>query len=290
MTPLIYSDGAFAESAAIPADDHGALYGAGFFETFRTRDGAPVRLEKHLVRLHAACERLGIRIPDTALAASHAPERWRPVVSRLLEANGLKDGVFRLTLTAGAHPAPLGAGEYLHPRERLAVRALPPEPPAGGIVLHRLNTTRDTGEWRPRPKSLNYLNTLLAARELVTLREHPADEGLMLDASGSVSEAVFANLFWVRDGVVYTPHEDTGCLPGVGRARLLTQLRRSGVPVEEVSAGVDALTWADAVATVSCVRGVVPVARITDVAGEPYWKSGDAAGAALEPLVRAFAG
>lgn len=288
MNTLIYADGAFVESATIPADDHGALYGAGFFETFRTRGGVPIRLEKHLARLHAACERLGIRIPDAALASSHAAEKWRPIVARLLEANGLEDGVFRLTLTAGVHPAPLGAGEYLHPHERLAVRALPPAPPAGGVVLHRLNTTRDTGEWRPRPKSLNYLNTLLAARELATLRDHPADEGLMLDAAGNVSEGVFANIFWVRDGVVFTPHEDTGCLPGIGRLRLLTQLRRTGVPVEEVSAGVDALTWADAVAMVSCVRGVVPVARITDVAGEAYWKSGDAASVALAPLVRAF--
>ncbi len=288
MNTLIYSDGIFTESAVIPADDHGALYGAGFFETFRTRDGVPVRLEKHLARMHVACERLGIRIPDAALASSHAPGRWNPVIARLLDSAGLKDGVFRLTLTAGVHPAPLGSGEYLHPHERLAVRALPPSPPSGGVVLHRLNTSRDTGEWRPRPKSLNYLNTLLAARELSTLRGHPADEGLMLDAAGNVSEGVFANIFWVREGVVFTPHEDTGCLPGIGRARMLTQLRRAGVPVEEVSVGVEALTFADAVAMVSCVRGVVPVARITDVPGDSYWKSGDGSVVALAPLIVAF--
>jgi 4-amino-4-deoxychorismate lyase len=288
MNPLIYSDGNFSETATISADDHGALYGAGFFETFRTRGGVPVRLEKHLARLHAACERLGIRIPDAALASSHASEKWTPVIGRLLAAAGLKDGVFRLTVTAGEHPAPLGSGEYLHPHERLTVRAFPPAPPAGGVTLHRLNTLRDTGEWSPRPKSLNYLNTLLAARELATLRDHPADEGMMLDARGHVSEGVFANILWVREGVVFTPREDTGCLPGIGRAHLLARLREAGVKVAEVAAGVDALTWADAVAMVSCVRGVVPVARITDVAGEPYWKSGDTFEAALAPVIRAF--
>ena len=149
-------------------------------------------------------------------------------------------------------------------------------------------TRRDTGEWRPRPKSLNYLNSLLAARELAPLRRHPADEGLMLDDAGRVSEGVFSNVFWSRAGVVFKPHENTGCLPGIGRARLLSGLRTAGVRVEEVETGPAALRDADAVAMVSCVRGVVPVAGIFSPDSKVYWESGDVTSVALRPLQLAF--
>lgn len=284
---LLYADGRFADEAPLRHDDHAALFGAGFFETFRTRDGAPLRLEAHLARLHAACERIGVRIPDSALAASSDPGRWRAVIASLLDAHKLRDGVFRLTLTAGENAAPLGAGDYATPHERLTCRALPAEAPPGGITLHLLATPRDTGEWRPRPKSLNYLNSLLAARELAPRRTHPADEGLLFDAGGRVCEGVFTNLFWVRGKVVFTPHENTGLLPGVGRAHLLHRLRADGVPVEEVEAGVEELARADAVATVGSVRGVTPVARILGAGGAPVWRAAnDAAG--LRALLRAW--
>lgn len=289
MSSQIYSNGNFSESATIPAYDHGVLFGAGFFETFRTRNGVPVRLAAHLTRLHAACDRIGIRIPETHLAASSASERWAPALAALLEAHGLTDGVFRLTLTAGPNPAPLGAGIYEAPQEILTCRALPPEAPAEGITLHRLDTVRDTGEWSPRPKSLNYLNTLLAARELAPHRRHPADEGLICDARGFMSEGVFSNLFWVKTGVVFTPHESTGCLPGIGRAHLLTKLRASGVRVEESESSPTALLHADAIAMVSCVRGVVPVARVVDSDGVPYWEPGDDSAGELERLITVFA-
>ncbi len=287
MSALSHVDGAFSEAPVISADDHAALFGAGFFETFRTRDGVPQRLDSHLARLHAACGRIGIRIPDTALAASADSARWAPVVAALLEANGLRDGVFRLTLTAGENPAPLGTGDYTAPHERLTCRALPAEAPPGGVTLHLLATPRDTGEWRPRPKSLNYLNSLLAARELAPRREHPSDEGLLFDASGRVCEGVFTNLFWVRGKVVFTPHEDTGLLPGVGRAHLLRNLRAAGIAVEEVAVGFEELAHADAVATVGSVRGVTPVARIVGAGGVPVWRADNAA-AGLRTLLRAW--
>lgn len=287
MSALSYADGAFTEAPVISADDHAALFGAGFFETFRTRDGVPLRLDAHLARLRAACERIGIRIPDTALAASADAGRWAPVIAALLDAHHLRDGVFRLTLTAGENPAPLGTGDYAAPHERLTCRALPADAPPGGITLHLLATPRDTGEWRPRPKSLNYLNSLLAARELAPRREHPSDEGLLFDADGRVCEGVFTNLFWVRGKVVFTPHESTGLLPGVGRAHLLHRLRADGIPVEEVEAGFEELAHADAIATVGSVRGVTPVARILGAGGTPVWQAtNDAAG--LRTLLRTW--
>lgn len=262
MDPLLYADGEFRNAFPISSDDHGALYGAGFFETFRTRDGEPVRLSAHLARLRGACRRIGIRIPDTFLASGDAPARLRPVVRRLLEAQGLSDGVFRLTVTAGPGASPADGGDYAAPREILSCRPLPPEAPPGGVALRLLETVRDTGEWRPRPKSLNYLNSLLASRELAPLRRTPSDEGLLLDACGRVSECVFRNIFWVTGGVVVTPHEDTGALPGVGRAHLLAGLHRLGVPTMEAGVGPAELVRADTVAVVSCVRGVTPVNEI----------------------------
>lgn len=256
--------------AALAADDHAVLYGAGFFETFRTREGRPVRLSAHLARLRAACDRLGVRLPADALAASDDAGRWAAAAVRLLAQAGLEDGVCRLTVAAGPCAGPPGASDYTAPTEWLTVRPPPPVAPEAGVTLHLLDTVRDTGEWRPRPKSLNYLNSLLAARELAPRRRHPADEGLLCDARGRVAEAVFSNVFWVReDGVVETPHEDTGALPGVGRAAVLSGLRRAGIAVCEVTVAPEALARARCAYLVSSVRGVVAVGSLAGRDGRP---------------------
>ena len=67
------------DEPAVHADDEAVLRGRAAFETMRVYGGVPFRLEAHLVRLAASCERIGVEPPDpdearelAALALSHA--------------------------------------------------------------------------------------------------------------------------------------------------------------------------------------------------------------------------
>ena len=53
------------QEAVISVYDHGFLYGMGLFETFRTYEGKPYLLERHLKRLAEGCRSIGIQyVPD----------------------------------------------------------------------------------------------------------------------------------------------------------------------------------------------------------------------------------
>ena len=56
----------------VPALDRGLQYGDGLFETVRCEQGGLRWFGRHLARLGAGCERLGIAMPDGALLRSEA--------------------------------------------------------------------------------------------------------------------------------------------------------------------------------------------------------------------------
>jgi len=105
----VYLDGAFvtAEEARVAAGDTAVLFGHGLFETFRARRGAVYLLDRHLARLRAGAETLGIE-PPAELAGLAA------IVRELSERCAFEEARVRLTLTAGAEGGRLA---QRHPRQ-----------------------------------------------------------------------------------------------------------------------------------------------------------------------------
>src|SRR5205823_3162105 len=110
------SDGIFEEAdARVSPLDHAILTGDGVFETLKVEAGVPFALRRHLERLSRSALGLGLDVPDLELV--------RKAVAEVLTANGLADGVVRITLTGG--PAPLGS-ERGTAGPTLIVAAAPP--------------------------------------------------------------------------------------------------------------------------------------------------------------------
>ncbi|QYM78508.1 aminotransferase class IV [Horticoccus luteus] len=264
-TALVYVNGELrpAGETALPLSDQGVLYGAGFFETFRTSGGRAHHWRYHQRRLAAACATAGLTWPQRALAADE--ERLAEVVAELLRAAGAVDAVFRYTITAGAADG--------GPAEFLTLRALPAAAPVEGIAVRVLRLRRDNGEWLPRPKSLNYANAWLGARELARRAATPHDEGVFLAREHAfVVEGTRQNIVWVRDGRLCFPDPALGAVAGTALAWALEQ----GVPGEAVRATVAELAGAEAVAVLNAVRGVTPVAELRgedDAVWRSEWRS-----------------
>lgn len=256
----VYFDGAIrrADEARFAADDHGVLFGFGFFESFRTSGGRPHLLARHWGRLDAACARAGLALPGHFLARDRG--RLVDVLRELLARHARPEAVFRYTVTAGA-PSP--DQTYAQPVELLTLRPLPPAPRPEGVALRVLALARDSGEWSPRPKSLNYANALLGAQELRRRGVRPDDEGLFLDRDGFVVETPRQALAWVRDGKLCFPDASVGALASTGLAWACEQVPASAA----VRATVDDLLRAEAVMAVNAVRGVTPVREL--------WNAGD---------------
>ncbi|WP_128099778.1 aminotransferase class IV [Paenibacillus sp. DCT19] len=251
-------------AAVIPVTDHGFLYGLGLFETFRTYRGVPFLLEQHLERMAAGCHELGIPFTVT-------PAEVTDWIQRLLQANELEDAYVRYTISAGEAPLGLPSGDYIQPNHILMAKELPPLSPSlyeQGKMLQCLTTPRNTPEGNVRFKSLHYMNSILAKRELNGYgAPTQGAEGLQLTRSGYVAEGIVSNVFWMMQGVLCTPAIETGILPGITRAVVLQLALQQGIPCKEGLFRWDELLQADEVFLTGSVTELVPVTALRDQHG-----------------------
>jgi branched-chain amino acid aminotransferase len=211
--------------------------GDGVFETVKVVGGRPFALGRHLARLRASAAALGLPEPDDE-------ELRARVAAAVAEAAPL----MRVRLT------------WAFPGVAVAVAA-PTQPPAAAAYVV-------TSPWpRNERGPLSGHKTTAYADEVVALahaREQGADEALLADQRGRLSEGTASNVFYVVDGELRTPSLATGCLPGITRALVLEWWGavETDAPLAEVRRG------ASEVFLTSSLRDVQPVRRWDDGALE----------------------
>jgi len=239
--------------AAVPAADRGFLYGDGLFETVRVYGGRAFRLAEHWARLASSAAFLGLPPPP-------APA---PVVTGLVDANRAPDAVVRFTWTRGPLPAGPRPGPAGRPLLLATLRPLPAD----------LADRRDRGmEARTLPwplrarglplqghKTLAYLDSVLALG-----RVPPGAEPLLTTTEGHLAEGATSNLFWIREDRLFTPHPDTGCLPGIAREVILRLARAAGLRLDEGFYEPRHLVESDEAFLTNSVVEVVPLVSVDD--------------------------
>lgn len=234
-----------SENAQISIFDHGYLYGVGLFETFRTYNGFPFLLGEHLKRLELGCQQVGMHWrKDIA--------RLQEQISHLLKYNQVQDGYFRYNVSAGAHPIGLPAEVYTDLTEALFMKELPA--PVSAKKLVTVETRRNTPEGSFRLKSHHYLNNIVAKREAP-----PDAEGVFLTSSGKVAEGIVSNIFFVKQGVLYTPSLSTGILNGITRNFILKMAQKLQLEVEQGEYDLSQAKDADEVFVTNSIQEIVPI-------------------------------
>jgi branched-chain amino acid aminotransferase len=168
----------------------------------------------------------------------------------------LTRGVGELTYDVGATPQP-----------SLIIIAKPLEEPparveADGIRISLVPILRNhPGSVNPIIKSNNLLNNAIAMQEA---NRHGAEEALMCNYRGELSECSQSNFFLVRGGVVLTPPSDAGLLEGITRAFLFEIGREDGIEVREDTLFPADLAAADEAFITGTTREISPVVRVDD--------------------------
>lgn len=246
-------------AASVPATDRGLNYGDGLFETIRVHAGGVPLLARHLDRLRAGCTRLGLPYPGDETIREDA---------RVLLAGGMAEGVLRIVLTRGD-----GGRGYAPPEDATGRRIASLHPlPAGlerrmilGVCDTRLGASPALGGL----KHLGRLEQVLAARETAAAGW---DEGLMLDASGCVVAGTRHNLFYWRDGGLYTPPLQAAGVAGVMRALVLENMVAAGIPGGETPLRYDELHAIDGMFLCNAVAGLRAVGCLD---GRPAGEGGE---------------
>jgi 4-amino-4-deoxychorismate lyase len=238
------------EEAVISPYDHGFMYGLGAFETFRTYNGFPYLIDEHIDRLQEALKELNI---SAVINKEHVIE----MVQTLLQKNKLEDAYFRLNVSAGNGDIGLQTDPYENPVVILYTKPLP-QSIASAKELVLLNTVRNTPEGKQRLKSHHYLNSILGKREL---KDPAGQEGMFLTEEGFISEGTVSNLFWFKDGTLFTPGLSTGILNGITRKWVLNASEKMNIPFETGNYKINELHNADEVFLTNSIQELIPVNR-----------------------------
>lgn len=252
-----------AREAAVSPLNRGYLYGDAIYEVWRTYDGVLFAWDEHWRRLQRSAAALHLELPWTAEFMLAEIKRTASAWRRQTGQGG--ELYVRLQVTRGGGPIGLDPGLADRPDFVLLVqpnRGLPPEKLAHGYVLSIEHTLRRNPPEALNPawKTGNYLNNVLCLR---AARARGADDVLMLNVAGELTEASTANIAFVRSGRIHTPPMQAGILGGITRALLLEEIApRAGFEMVETALTPDDLPGMEECFILSTTRDLAPVSAI----------------------------
>ncbi|MGE4634117.1 MAG: branched-chain amino acid transaminase [Arenicellales bacterium] len=239
---------------------HTLHYGLGVFEGVRAyetdRGTAIFRLADHTERFFRSAHILGMKMPydnDTLNAAQVAVVQENGLTSAYLRplafygsegmgirADMLKTHIAIATWEWGAYLGEDGLKNGIRVR-------------TSSFTRHHVNITMC------RAKACgNYINSILALQEALS---GGADEALMLDTEGYVTEGTGENIFVVRNGVVYTP-DLSSALEGITRDTVIRLIDEAGLDLVEKRITRDEVYVADEAFFTGTAAEVTPIREL----------------------------
>jgi branched-chain amino acid aminotransferase len=259
---VVWMDGALVPvaEARLSVYDHGLLYGDGVFEGIRLYGGRVLKLRTHLRRLADSARSIALNIPYLLDDLERA---IRDTAAR----NKLVDGYIRLLVTRGV--GPLGVNPRQCPKPAVVVivdriELYPSEKYTHGLTIITASTRqKDPASLNPRIKSLNYLPNMMAKLEALNAG---ADEAVLLNQQGFVTECVGENIFAVKQEaggpVLSTPPLHAGILEGVTMNLVIDLAAELGYEVRRKDMTRHDLYVADEIFLTGTGAEVVPVVKI----------------------------
>lgn len=107
------------------------------------------------------------------------------------------------------------------------------------------------------------------ARCLSEAKSRGFDNCLVRDMLGNIAETATANIFMVKDGVVFTPSPNGSFLNGITRQRVIGLLRNDGMEVVEKTLTYKDFEGADEVFSSGNYSKVMPVTALDDTKYQP---------------------
>jgi branched-chain amino acid aminotransferase group I len=229
--------------------------GDSVWEGIRVYDNRIFCLEKHLQRLMESAKSMDFKNIPTKEEITEA------IFSTLKENNMRDETHIRLTLTRG-EKITSGMNPQLNQSGCTLIILAEWKP----SIFYGKNLKLITSNIRRNsPLCLdskihhnNLINNILAKIES---NHAGADDALMLDLDGFVSETNSTNVFMIKNGEVFTPFPKA-CLPGITRETVINICRNNSIPLQEKDISVTEMYNADVVFTTGTMGELARVIEI----------------------------
>ena len=238
---VLYHNGKFIKASEARVDFYSQSlhYGYAVFEGIRsyktvTGETKIFKAKEHFQRLKDSADAINIPLSytrDELVKASY----------EVLKKNNLQDAYIRPLVYA---PANMTFGK--NPDSSITIAVWKMAPFLGDKLLRIMTSSFQ----RPNPRGFkieakavgHYVNSILASHEA---KENGFDEALLNDINGFVAEGTGANVFFEKEGKLFTPPPGN-ILAGITRATVMELCKKFDIPVEEKLFKSDELKEADA--------------------------------------------
>jgi len=246
------------DEAVVSVFDHGFLYGDGVFEGIRVYSGNVYRLNEHLDRLYASAHSIMLQIP-------YSKEEFTQVIIDTIKKNKLYSAYIRVVVSRGPGNLGLDPRNCTAPSIIVIAEALSIYAEAlyeNGLKMASVATRRNRPDvLSPQVKSLNYLNNIIVKLESL---QAGADEALMMNDQGYVTEGSSDNIFIIKNGVIKTPPVYLGALEGITRNAIIDLAKENGYTLEESPFTRHDVYIADEVFLTGTAAEVIPVVSVDE--------------------------
>jgi D-alanine transaminase len=239
-----------AGDAALSPSDRGFQFSESVYEVVRVYGGRPFEMNRHLRRMRASLEVVGIEFPGLDDLAESAVS--------LLKRGGQSDALIYMQVSSGAvlraHLRPAG----LTPTSVAMLLPAAPVPPKWLTSGSSAITYPDQRWAMCYVKTTMLLVNTAAKRQAVA---SGADDAIFV-RDGFITEASAANVFAVFDGVLWTPAKSNYILHGITREVVLEIAAKLGIPCEEGPISAAKLPLAQEVFLTGTAQELVPVTTL----------------------------
>ena len=239
---VLWLNGDFVKASEAKMDFYSQSfhYGYSVFEGIRSYKTASG--DTKIFKAEAHYDRL-----EQSAIALNLPYHWKTdelieITYEVLKRNNLQDAYIRPVVYA-----PANMSFVVNTQSFLVIEVWEMQPFLGDKLLRVMTSSFQ----RPNPKGFkihakaagHYVNSILASQEA---KAAGFDEALLTDMHGNVAEGPGANLFYEKDGKLFTPATGN-ILPGITRATVFEICDTLGIAVEEKVITLAELKQADAV-------------------------------------------
>ena len=218
-------------------------YGMGVFEgvrAYETNDGGAIfRLIDHTERLFSSASKINISIPYSVNELCQAQ-------IDTMSKNNLREGYIRPIVFLGNESMGLRSHDSLSVNVAIACWEWPsymdPEAKKNGISVIKSPFQQYDNPLYSNNKIIGtYVNSIMAVNDAIS---KGAEEAILLDKNGYISEGSGENLFIVKNSILITPTTDY-CLNGITRQSVMSIAKNLNYAVEERNLTFDELLAAD---------------------------------------------
>ena len=237
--------GAFKAAVTLGSLDMPSVY-----EVVRVTDGKPVFLEEHYRRLEKSLAAMG-RVPEFSC------EELRECIAGLVSESGIKDHNIKIEADVEGF-----SRLYLSPTHY-------PEP-----ELYETGAKTDLFRGERRSPNIKMMDRQLREATDEAIKDGGLYEVLLVDRNGQITEGSRSNVFFIKDGEVFTAPAEKVLL-GVTRSKIIEIIRSMGVTLHEEAVSAGDIGSFDAAFISGTSPKVLPIATV-----------GGASFDVNEPLVR----